>query len=56
VRATARIVGTIEYCQIEIEPGGIISGDVQARPQESSDSPGVLEGPKIERPADGGGS
>jgi cytoskeletal protein CcmA (bactofilin family) len=56
VRATARIVGSIEYCQIEIEPGGIISGDVQARPQESSDSPGVLEGPKIERPADGGGS
>jgi cytoskeletal protein CcmA (bactofilin family) len=56
VRSTARIIGSIEYCQIEIEPGGIISGDVQARPQESPESSSAPEIPKTEKPADGGGS
>jgi cytoskeletal protein CcmA (bactofilin family) len=52
IRATGKVVGTIRYGMIEIEPGGEISGDVQvaggARPatQGSSDNPppGLLGG------------
>jgi cytoskeletal protein CcmA (bactofilin family) len=56
VRATAQIIGSIEYSQIEIEPGGIISGDVQARPQETSDNSSGPEIPKTGGPVDGSGS
>lgn len=56
VRATARITGSIEYAQIEIEPGGIISGDVRVRIQEPAEGPTAPEAPKVERPADVSGS
>ncbi len=56
VRATANIVGSIEYGQIEIEAGGKISGDVQVRPQDSQEGPEVPEAPKVEGPAGGGDS
>lgn len=62
VRATANIVGSIEYAQIEIEAGGNISGDVQARPQDSLEGPEAPEtpkapkGPKAKGPAGGSGS
>ena len=62
VRATANIVGSIEYGQIEIEAGGNISGDVQVRPLEPKDGPVTLdtrpeapvEAPKVKTPAGGG--
>ena len=62
VRATANIVGSIEYAQIEIEAGGNISGDVQARPQDSLEGPEAPEAPKAPKapkakgPAGGSGS
>ncbi|MEE8284478.1 MAG: polymer-forming cytoskeletal protein, partial [Alphaproteobacteria bacterium] len=59
VRATANIVGSIEYAQIEIEAGGNISGDVQARPQDSLESPEAPKAPKAPKakgPAGGSGS
>lgn len=49
VRSTARIEGSIEYGQIEIEAGGIISGDVQARPEPPKESP--VAAPKAESAA-----
>lgn len=46
VRATARIEGSVEYGQIEIEAGGVISGDVRFRPEPSQDTPTEPEAPK----------
>ena len=46
VRATARIEGSVEYGQIEIEAGGVVSGDVRFRPEPSQDTPVEPEGPK----------
>lgn len=46
VRATARIEGSIEYGQIEIEAGGVVSGDVRFRPETSADTPAEPEAPK----------
>lgn len=56
VRASARIIGSIEYSQIEIEPGGIISGDVRAQVQEAKEGPSAPEAPKVDSPADVSGS
>ena len=52
IRATGKVVGTIRYGMIEIEPGGEISGDIQVagatRPalqgSSESGSPGLLAG------------
>lgn len=45
VRATARIVGSLEYGQIEVEAGGIISGDVTHRSADNQDKTVTAEGP-----------
>ncbi|MDX1483869.1 MAG: polymer-forming cytoskeletal protein [Alphaproteobacteria bacterium] len=46
VRSTARIVGTIEYGQIEIEAGGEVSGDVRVRAAKAQEGPSAPEAPK----------
>jgi cytoskeletal protein CcmA (bactofilin family) len=37
IRSTGRVIGTIRYGQIEIEPGGEISGDVQVDNRGAAD-------------------
>ena len=46
VRATARIEGSVEYSQIEIEAGGQVSGDVRVRakpPEETLAAPEAIK-------------
>ena len=54
VRSTARIEGSVEYGQIEIEAGGVISGDVRFRPEPSQETPAAPEAPKADSSAAGG--
>jgi cytoskeletal protein CcmA (bactofilin family) len=39
IRSTGRVMGTVNYGQIEIEIGGQISGEVEARPQPKHVAP-----------------
>jgi cytoskeletal protein CcmA (bactofilin family) len=54
VRATARINGSVEYGQIEIEAGGVISGDLRVRTEEPKKSPLTPEPQLKESPAASG--
>lgn len=49
IRATGRVIGTVRYGQIEIERGGQISGDVEARPSSARPAP---DRPTDDRPTD----
>lgn len=53
VRATARIEGSVEYGQIEIEAGGVIAGDVRLRPETPREAP--VSAPKAESAPSAGG-
>ncbi len=54
VRATARINGSVEYGQIEIEAGGVISGDLRVRTEEPKKAPLAPEPHLKESPAASG--
>lgn len=45
VRATARIEGSIEYGQIEIEAGAVVAGDIRFRPEPPQETPGDPKAP-----------
>jgi cytoskeletal protein CcmA (bactofilin family) len=55
IRATAHIEGSVQYGQIEIEAGGVVTGDVTHRPEPPQETRAAPEAPKPDSPASGGG-
>ena len=54
VRSTARIEGSVEYGQIEIEAGGVVSGDVRVRAEPAQETLAAPEALKTDSSVAGG--
>lgn len=51
IRATGRVTGNIRYGEIEIETGGVISGDIQTMAAGENEKPGQTESAPETKPA-----